>query len=193
MRELDAILAEVEALGGVTAAFACDPAGALLAGRGMAPSRGVEAAGRAAAQACLCLRSLGENPDELDLVFAGGRVVFRSAGPHAALLVVCQPSINALLLRLRTTVAVREIEKEREEAEREAASPRLGRRVRDLLEAALGERAGKFVTLAEAAGESPEKLAAVGSEAVRFAKLFLGKEKAEALGGQLRALLGREI
>jgi len=46
-----------------------------------------------------------------------------------------------------------------EEARREAASPRLGARVKGVLETALGEKAGKFVTLVSAAGESPEKLA----------------------------------
>ena len=192
--ELDAILTDVESLGGVTGAYVCDPSGALLAGRGgRLTSREVEAACRAATQAFLCLRSLGESPDEMDLAFAGGRVIVRPAGPGAGLLVVCQPSLNALMLRLRTTVAVRAIAEERESAARAAASPRLGTLVRDLLEAARGARAGKFVTLAAAAGESPEKLAAAGSEAVRFAKLFLGKEKAVALESQLRSTLGREI
>jgi hypothetical protein len=107
--------------------------------------------------------------------------------------VVCQPSINALRLRLRTAAAVKAVERELEAARREKSAPRLGARVRDTLEAALGGKAAKFVALAAAAGESPEKLAGAGSEAVRFAKLFLGKDRAEALRGELRSILGREL
>jgi predicted regulator of Ras-like GTPase activity (Roadblock/LC7/MglB family) len=192
---MDAILDDVAAFGGVVCAFVCDPGGKVLAARPkhMASAPDVSEVGRAARQAFLCLSTLGEDPEELDFLFEKGRVVVRSAGPEASLAVVCQPSINALLLRLRTAAAVTAIASAMEEARREAASPRLGARVKGVLEAALGEKAGKFVTLVSAAGESPEKLAASGSEAVRFAKLFLGKEKAEALRNELRQILGKEL
>lgn len=192
---IDEILDDVAGFGGVTCAFVCDPEGKVLAARPERQARSPEIAevGRAAMQAFLCLSTLGESADELDLSFERGRVVIRSAGSLASLAVVCQPSINALMLRLRTVVAVKAIAAEMEAARREESSPHLGVRVKNTLEAALGEKAGKFLTLVATAGESPEKLAAAGSEAVRFAKLFLGKDKAEALGSQLRSILGREI
>jgi predicted regulator of Ras-like GTPase activity (Roadblock/LC7/MglB family) len=192
---VDKVLDEIASFAGVACAFVCDPAGNVLEARPAQQVRSpaIAEAGRASMQAFLCLSALGESPDELDLSFEKGRVIVRRAGPESRLAVVCQPSINALMLRLRTAAAVTAIASAMKEARREAASPRLGARVKGVLDAALGEKAGKFVTLVSAAGESPEKLAAAGSEAVRFAKLFLGKERAEALRSQLRSLLGREI
>jgi predicted regulator of Ras-like GTPase activity (Roadblock/LC7/MglB family) len=192
---IDEILGDIVGFGGVACAFVCDPEGKVLAARPerQARSPAIAEVGRATMQAFLCLSTLGESTDELDLSFEKGRVVVRSAGPLASLAVVCQPSINALMLRLRTAMAVAAIALEMEAARREESSPHFEMRVRDTLEAALGEKAGKFLALVSAAGESPEKLAAAGSEAVRFAKLFFGKDKAEALQSQLRSVLGREI
>lgn len=192
---VDTVLAEIAGFSGVECAFVCDAGGRVLAARPelRKSSPEIAEAGRVALATFSSLSALGESPEELDLSFEKGRVIVRSAGPLASLAVVCQPSVNSLMLRLRTVAAVAAIAAAMEEARRETASPRLGARVKATLEAALGEKAGKFAALASAAGESPEKLAAAGSEAVRFAKLFLGKEKAEALRGQLRSLLGREI
>ena len=193
--DVDEVLADIAGFSGVACAFVLDPAGRVLAARPghLAGSAAIAEVGRAARQAFLCLSDLGESPDELDLAFEKGRVVVRSAGPDASLAIVCQPSINALMLRLRTASAVKAIAAALEAARLEAASPHLGARVGKSLEAALGAKAGKFLALVSAAGESPRLLAEAGTEAVRFAKLFLGKEKAEALRNELRQILGKEL
>ncbi|HEX7578617.1 MAG TPA: hypothetical protein VF580_01360 [Thermoanaerobaculia bacterium] len=114
---IDEILGDIAGFDGVACAFVCDPEGKVLAGR-------------ATMQAFLCLSTLGESADELDLSFEKGRVVVRSAGPLASLTVVCQPSINALMLRLRTAMAVTAIAAEMEAARREESSPHLN--IKDL-------------------------------------------------------------
>ena len=193
---MDEILGDIAKLGGVVGAYVLDGAGTILAAQPEELGRSPEhaEAGRAAMRAFTSLASLGEGfPDEIDFSFEKGRVVFRSAGPGASLAIVCQPSINALMLRLKTAIAVTAIAERLEAWRRQKASLRLNARVKEALVASLGERGAKFVALATAAGESPEKLAAASSEAIRFAKMFLGKEKAEALANHLRFVLGRDV
>jgi len=193
---MDEILGDIARFPGVVCAYALDGEGSILAAQPEATGRSPEHAevGRAAMRAFTSLAALGEGfPDEIDMSFEKGRVVVRSAGAGTSLAIICQASINTLMLKLKTATAVKELAERVEASRRGKAAFRLNARVKEALEGSLGDRAAKFVALAGAAGDSPVKLAAAGSEAVRFAKMFLGKEKSEELSKHLRFVLGRDV
>jgi hypothetical protein len=96
------------------------------------------------------------------------------------------------MLKLKTAVVVKAVAALRDSGTRERPKADLNERVRKAVESVLGARAAKPLTLVTAAGESRQQLQAAGAEAVRFAELFLGKDKADELRRRLRLVLGRE-
>ena len=193
---MDEILREIASLPGVLGAFVCDSAGTVLAihPESLRGSPGHADVGRIAARALTGLATLGNGlADEIDISFEKGRVILRSAGPDASLCTICQPSINALMLKLRTASAVKAVATALESRIREVPKADLNESVRKAIEAVMGSRSEKPLALVAAAGKSPDQLAIASAEAVRFAKLFLGKDKAEELARRLRVLIGRNI
>ena len=193
---MDDILRDIGVLTGVFGAFVCDPAGNVLAAQPSTLRESPEYAevARLAGRALTGLGALGHGlPGEIEMSFEKGRVIFRAAGPQANLGIVCLPSINSLMLKVQAAIAVKAVAARLASGSREAGKASANERVRKAVETVLGARAAKPLTLVAAAGESPEQLAAAGAEAVRFARLFLGKDEADELARRLRLVLGRRI
>lgn len=191
METKGALLPLVE-INGVVGAFLCDASGTLLAVE-PADLAGAREAARVGRTVSSAVSSLGETGDaasaRVDLCFEGGRLLLRPVGTEASLGVVCRANVNAAVVGTALDEAVAATRAGLLEPGTKGAQDEVRSRVQDAIEAVLGSRATKPMALVAAAGSSPEKLAAAGEEAVLFARLFLGKEKADDLKGRLHAAL----
>lgn len=189
---METILKDINAMSGVLGSFVCDEEGQTLA-RALPEIYDDEMlaeAGRTAAQTTTGLwmakqRAVGE----IDLLFSGGRLIIKGLD-SACLCILCTPRLNLPLLNMTANVAVRKLQKAIGAAKLRSAAPPKRERLQQAAREILGDHAKKAVDmLATAKSDSPEALAAVCDEAVRFTGFFMSREKAEELGHRLRAII----
>jgi len=104
---MEDILRTISNVVGVNGCFVCDEAGDILAVslRTLARDHSLSVVGYTAAQAVAGLRASKRKKVDIDLVYAGGRVILKPL-QGGCLCIVCEPRISVPLLNLTADVAV---------------------------------------------------------------------------------------
>lgn len=104
---MEDILRTISNVVGVNGCFVCDEAGDILAVslRTLARDHALSVVGYTAAQAVAGLRASKRKKVDIDLVYAGGRVILKPL-QGGCLCIVCEPRISVPLLNLTADVAV---------------------------------------------------------------------------------------
>lgn len=104
---MEDILRTISNVVGVNGCFVCDEAGDILAVslRSLARDHALSVVGYTAAQAIAGLRASKRKKVDIDLVYAGGRVILKPL-QGGCLCIVCEPRISVPLLNLTADVAV---------------------------------------------------------------------------------------
>jgi hypothetical protein len=104
---MEDILRAISNVVGVNGCFVCDEAGDILAVslRTLARDHSLSVVGYTAAQAIAGLRASKRKKVDIDLVYAGGRVILKPL-QGGCLCIVCEPRISVPLLSLTADVAV---------------------------------------------------------------------------------------
>ena len=104
---MEDILRTISNVVGVNGCFVCDEAGDILAVslRTLARDHSLSVVGYTAAQAIAGLRASKRKKVDIDLVYAGGRVLLKPL-QGGCLCIVCEPRISIPLLNLTADVAV---------------------------------------------------------------------------------------
>ncbi len=193
---IERTLNEMSSFSGVFGVIVCDSDGNVVAASPGKIMESTEAAhaGRIVSTVINSLPALGEGvPDEIDVCFENGRFLTKSICQGASLGIICAPSVNISLLKLKIAPAIKAVAKELDGLCQAAAQPKPASQVRQAVEEVLGTRAEKPLGILAAAGESEEKLAAACADVIKFAKLFFGKDKAEELKRRFGLILKRSF
>ncbi|MFZ5442330.1 MAG: hypothetical protein ACOZQL_20140 [Myxococcota bacterium] len=129
-----------------------------------------------------------------ELRFVEGQVTVRRAEP-GWLLVLSTPQLNAQLLNMSVTQAVRRLKASPGPAPSAPPPPmpapkvKLADRLRALVKASLGAHAAQALELLDGAGDSPDQLAEACADVEKLTRLFIDQKLADDLGRKLKATL----
>jgi predicted regulator of Ras-like GTPase activity (Roadblock/LC7/MglB family) len=186
------ILQAIQAVDHVHGAFLADAGGQLIASE-LPPvfdeamlKRASEIAGR-----CITGLETAGAVDDIDLVFDRARLVIKHLGT-ANLFTLCDPEINRSFLNLTVNVAAERIRQRLETPSQASPAPPARdpkERLRKALKDELGSRASKALDILGATGDTREELDQAINDIERMVRLFIDKNKAGRIAGQLRGML----
>jgi predicted regulator of Ras-like GTPase activity (Roadblock/LC7/MglB family) len=188
------LLQDINAVVGVLGSLVCDLEGQVVAST-MPSVYGelmLSLVARTAAQTVAGLKTASrKTPGDLDLMYTDGRFIVKNLRA-GCMGILCVPEISVPLLNLTANVAARKLQAELQQPSatdgRPDALPRV-ERLRTVTREALGEHAGRVLSMLPGEGASVEELLEACARMERATGLFIDGQKAEDLGRRLRAII----